>query len=163
VECVAEREVIGAHGPFRLRAYTDKAHGDVHFALIRGEIHADEETLVRVHQPLSILDFLDFHAQPYSFTIDKAMRHIARQGRGVLVLLQRKEIGREMIAALTAEKAGGAHAIKWDNRLYGIGAQILRDVGVSKMRLMMTPRKMPSMTGFDLEVCGYLLPEEVED
>ena len=163
VECVAEREVIGAHGAFRLRAYTDQTSGEVHFAMIRGKIDPAKETLVRVHQHLSILDFLDFHSQPYSFTIDQAMSVIAREGHGVLVLLQRKEISKEVITALTAERVNGAHTTKWDTRLYGIGAQILRDIGVRKMRLMMTPRKMPSMTGFDLEICGYLHPEETEE
>ena len=163
VECVAEREVIGAHGPFKLRAYTDQTSGEVHFAMIRGEIDPAKQTLVRVHQHLSILDFLDFNSQPYSFTIDRAMSIIAHQGNGVLVLLQRKEISKEVIAALTAERVDGVHTTKWDTRLYGIGAQILRDIGVRKMRLMMTPRKMPSMTGFDLEICGYLQPEETEE
>jgi 3,4-dihydroxy 2-butanone 4-phosphate synthase / GTP cyclohydrolase II len=79
------------------------------------------------------------------------------------VLLQRKEISKEMISTLTATRVDGIHTTKWDTRLYGIGAQILRDIGVRKMRLMMTPRKMPSMAGFDLEICGYLQPEEAEE
>ena len=159
VECVAERDVTGNHGAFRLRAYQDRVSGEVHFALIRGKIDSDAEILVRVHQPLSILDFIDFDAQPYTYTIDRAMQIIAERGMGVLILLQRKEIGKDMVAALTAEKAGGAHVTKWDPRLFGIGAQILHDIGVRKMQLMMNPRKFTSIAGFDLEVTGFLPPQ----
>jgi 3,4-dihydroxy 2-butanone 4-phosphate synthase/GTP cyclohydrolase II len=86
------------------------------------------------------------------------MRVIGRKGKGVVVLLHRKEAGEDLLAALRDE--GQKPAAKWDPRIYGIGAQILREVGVVKMRLLASPRKMPSMAGFGLEVCGYLSPEE---
>jgi 3,4-dihydroxy 2-butanone 4-phosphate synthase/GTP cyclohydrolase II len=162
VECVAERDVVGPHGAFRLRAYLDRVSGEVHFALIRGTIEPEVDVPVRVHQPLSILDFIDFHGQPYTYTIDRAMQTIAQRNLGVLILLQRKEIGKEMIASLTAEKSDGTHAVKWDPRLFGIGAQILRDIGVRRMHLMMNQRKFPSMGGFDLEVTGFIPPEQTE-
>jgi 3,4-dihydroxy 2-butanone 4-phosphate synthase/GTP cyclohydrolase II len=76
----------------------------------------------------------------------------------VVVLLHRKESGNDLLAALQDD--GQKPATKWDPRIYGIGAQILRELGVGKMRLLASPRKMPSMAGFTLEVCGYLSPEE---
>jgi 3,4-dihydroxy 2-butanone 4-phosphate synthase/GTP cyclohydrolase II len=158
VECVADKEVICAHGSFRLRAFRDKTSGDVHLTLTRGVIHAGEETLVRVHEPVSVLDFLDCRSQRHTFSIDMAMRAIARAGAGAIVLLHRNESGADLLGALRDETH--RPALKWDPRIYGIGAQILRELGVGKMRLLASPRKMPSMAGFGLEVCGHLSPEE---
>jgi 3,4-dihydroxy 2-butanone 4-phosphate synthase/GTP cyclohydrolase II len=160
VECVADREVACGHGTFRLRAYTDRTSGEVHLALSRGEILATEETLVRVHESISVLDFLDCASRRHSFSVDQAMQAISRRDRGVIVLLHRKESGNDLLAALTDD--GQKPSVKWDPRLYGIGAQILREMGVGKMRLLASPRKMPSMAGFGLEVCGYLSPEEAQ-
>ena len=160
VECVADKEVSCAHGGFRLRAFSDKTTGDVHLALTRGEIRADEETLVRVHEPISVLDFLDGASKRHSFGIDQAMRAIAQQGRGVIVMLHREESGDDLVALLNADDPKTRPSAKWYSRIYGIGAQILRELGVGKMRLMAAPRKMPSMAGFGLEVCGYLAPDE---
>ncbi len=158
IECVADREVACTHGTFRLRAYADQTTGEVHLAMSQGEIVATEETLVRVHEPISVLDFLDCASRRHSFTVDQALRAIGQQGKGVMVLLHRKESGNDLLAALKDD--GQKPAAKWDPRIYGIGAQILREVGVGKMRLLSSPRKMPSMAGFGLEVCGYLSPEE---
>lgn len=158
VELVADKPIQCAHGSFRLRAFADQTNGEVHLALSCGDIRPDVETLVRVHEPLSVLDFIDCSNRRHSFCIDDAMRTIARAGTGVLVLLHRPESGQDMLDALRAN--GARPAQKWDPRLYGIGAQILREVGVGKMRLLAHPRKMPSMAGFGLEICGYVTPEE---
>jgi len=159
LECVADKEVVCSRGSFRMRAFRDQTSGDVHLTLTQGEISADEETLVRVHEPVSVLDFLDCRSRRHSFSIDQAMEAIAKAGRGAIVLLHRNESGNDLMSALNAEEAKPAQ--KWDPRLYGIGAQILRELGVGKMRLLASPRRMPSMAGFGLEVCGYLSPEGV--
>ena len=159
VECVADKEVICVHGSFRLRAFRDKTSGDVHLALTHGLIRMDAETLVRVHEPVSVLDFLDCASARHSFSIDKAMRTIAKSDSGVIVLLHRDETGADLLGALLDETKRPAQ--KWDPRIYGIGAQILRELGVGKMRLLASPRKMPSMAGFGLEICGHLSPEEI--
>ena len=154
IEVVTDREVQCAQGTFRLRAYADQTSGEVHLALWQGNLSPDEETLVRVHEPLSVLDFLDAANHGHSYSIDQALQTIQRRGKGVVVLLHRPESGEDLKAALRQE--GPKPAAKWDPRIYGIGAQILRDLGVGKMRLLANPRKMPSMAGFGLEVCGYL-------
>ena len=160
LECVADREVNCLHGCFRLRAFADTVSGDVHMALTMGEVRADEEILVRVHEPASVLDFLDCASRRHSFSVHRAMQVIAHHGRGVLVLLNRKDAGNDLLDALRED--ANLPPPKWDPRLYGIGAQILREVGVGRMRLLSSPRKMPSMAGFGLEVCGYLSPEEAQ-
>ncbi len=157
---VAEKDVESAHGTFRLYAYSDHTSDEVHLALVRGTIGPQTETLIRVHEPVSVLDFLDRGDERHSFSIERAMRIIGERGAGVIVLLHRAESGADLLAALRDEAP--RPAARWDPRLYGIGAQILRDLNVGKMRLMMSPRKMPSMAGFGLEVCGFLAPDGTE-
>ncbi len=154
VERVTSKPVQTAHGEFALHAYVDRASGATHLALVKGTIPAGGETLVRVHEPLSVLDFLDPASKAQSFSIDQAQAALAKHGHGVIVLMHRPEDGEALLARLTGEKPRVQQ--KWDPRTYGIGAQILRDIGVTKMRLLSSPRKMPSMTGFDLEVTGFV-------
>lgn len=162
VERTLSKPVQSAHGEFMLHAYTDRTSGEVHLALSKGEIRAEQETLVRVHEPLSVLDFLDPTSGRHSFPLDVAQAALAQTGSGVIVLLHRPENGQDILAALAEPTAGKRPAAKWDPRIYGIGAQILRDLGVRKMKLLASPRRMPSMAGFDLEVTGYIAsPDEL--
>ena len=159
IQRVAEKEIVCNHGRFRLAAFEDKTSGDVHLTLSLGDIRAENETLVRVHEPISILDFLDGQSNRHTFSVDQAMQAIAAAGSGVIVLLRRAESGADLVASLKDQPPSSRPGAKWDPRLYGIGAQILRSLGVGKMRLLANRRKMPSMTGFGLEICGYLLPD----
>ena len=159
VERVADKPVQTAHGEFRLAAFTDQASGDLHLAMYKGEIKPDVETLVRVHEPISVLDFLDAANSRHSYTVDEALARIAAHGHGVLILLRRPETTDEMLAALGVKVDEQKPAAKWDPRLFGIGAQILRDLGVGKMRVMAQARHIPNMTGFGLEVTGYEEPK----
>jgi 3,4-dihydroxy 2-butanone 4-phosphate synthase/GTP cyclohydrolase II len=158
---VAERPLDTAYGRFRLFAYGDITANEVHLALVKGEVTPGKEILVRVHEPLSVLDLLDAGSLTHSWNLNEALRTIAAADCGVLVLLHRSENGEALLSRMQTTPAGpGAGAPpKVDLRNYGIGAQILKDVGVTKMKLMALPRKMPSMAGFDLEVTGYLLPD----
>ncbi len=154
VERVTSKTITTAEGEFILHAYVDRASGATHLALVKGTIPADGETLVRVHEPLSVLDFLDPTSKPQSFSIAEAQAALAKNGHGVMVLMHRPEDGEALLSRLTGTIPSAPK--KWDPRTYGIGAQILRDLGVSKMRLLSSPRKMPSMTGFGLEVTGFV-------
>ena len=160
VQRVAERALETVHGRFRLYAYRDGTAGEVHLALVQGEITPGKEILVRVHEPFSAVDLLDSASTAHSWNLNDAMRMLAEAGAGVIVLLRRAETAEALLARMQAETAPGAPA-KMDLRTYGIGAQILKDLGVTRMKIMAVPRKMPSMAGFDLEVTGYLLPEKV--
>jgi 3,4-dihydroxy 2-butanone 4-phosphate synthase/GTP cyclohydrolase II len=162
VERVVSKPVATAHGEFTLHAFVDRASGATHLALTKGEIKPEIETLVRVHEPLSVLDFLDPGSRRAAFTLDQAQEALARHGHGVIVLMHRPEDGEALLARLQSDPAAAPPQTKWDPRIYGIGAQILRDLGVRKMKLLASPRKMPSMIGFDLEVTGYIAsPDEL--
>ena len=145
VQRTDERDLQTPWGGFRLVAYRDLALGAAHLALVLGTPQRERETLVRVHEPLSIIDLLDAGAGAHSWGVGEALRAIQQAGTGVMVLMNCNQ------AESAPPKAGRSR----DLRLYGIGAQILRDLGVGRMRMLATPRKMPSMAGFGLEVTGY--------
>ena len=153
VERIAERPLATQHGAFRLVVYRDKLTDATHLALVRGPVSPETETLVRVHEPLSVMDLLDAQSEAHSWSLPAALATIADAGRGVVVLLHRPESAEELRRRATFE--GVSPASKMDLRDYGIGAQILRDLNVGRMRLLARPRKMPSMAGFGLEVTGF--------
>jgi 3,4-dihydroxy 2-butanone 4-phosphate synthase/GTP cyclohydrolase II len=139
------RQIDTPWGAFHLVSYRDLAVGSLHLALVAGEPDPKKDTLVRVHEPLSILDLLDAGPSSHSWGVGEALKEIREAQVGVMVLMNCNQ------DEARAPKA----ARSLDLRLYGIGAQILRDLGVGKMRLMAAPRKMPSMAGFGLEVTSY--------
>ena len=145
VKRAEERDLETAWGKFHLVSYRDLSVGALHLALVLGKPDARKEILVRVHEPLSVMDLLDAGHGSHSWGVGEALKAIRQAGSGVMVLMNCNQEGRPPQAGRSA-----------DLRLYGIGAQILRDLGVGKMRLMAAPRKMPSMAGFGLEVTGYL-------
>ena len=155
VEREGEREIATPFGPFRMVVYRDKISRATHLALTRGDIRADAETLVRVHEPVSLVDALDMGGSGHAYSVHAALRILAEaNAAGAVVLLHRPESADDLAArALPADVAPVAR--KFDLRNYGTGAQILRDLGVGKMKLLATPRKMPAMDGFGLEVIGY--------
>lgn len=154
VERVARRIVQTAYGEFELVTYVDKTTQRTHLALVKGDIRHDAETLVRVHEPLSVLDFLEQAGHAHSTSVHEALQKMAQVEAGVLVLLHRAETSQDLLARATLD-ASKQQTTQWDPRSYGIGAQILRDLNVGKMRLLATPHKMPSMVGFGLEIVGY--------
>ncbi|MBI2319623.1 MAG: 3,4-dihydroxy-2-butanone-4-phosphate synthase, partial [Betaproteobacteria bacterium] len=158
IKRVTERSIQTAYGAFRLVAYLEKITGETHLALVLGEIEPNNDTLVRVHEPLSLLDLLDTGKSMHSWTVHDALATIAEAGSGVIVLLNCTESTAQLIerVSVPSKPKAGAKADMLIN--YGIGAQILRDLNVGRMRLLSPPRKMPSMAGFGLEVAGYVEP-----
>jgi 3,4-dihydroxy 2-butanone 4-phosphate synthase/GTP cyclohydrolase II len=155
VQRTSERQIETAWGGFKLVAFRDVPTASTHLALVLGEPGAASETLVRVHEPLSIVDLLDTGAGTHSWSIGEALIAIREAGSGVMVLLNCSQSDAALEARLVQSRPAGAGR-SMDLRTYGIGAQILRDLGVGKMRLLAAPRKMPSMAGFGLEVTGYV-------
>ena len=161
VHKVSARSMHTAHGEFTAHAYKDMTSGAVHLALVKGSWAADAEVLARVHEPLSVLDALEPNRVMHSWGLAAALDRINTEGTGVVVLLNCGESGEQLLNQFdgTARSAHGPERGRMDLRSYGVGAQILRDCGVQKMRLMGNPRRMPSMTGYGLEITGYLSKE----
>jgi 3,4-dihydroxy 2-butanone 4-phosphate synthase/GTP cyclohydrolase II len=161
IERIADKEIDTPYGRFNLAAFRDNTSNDVHFAVYRGDIRPESETLVRVHEPVSFVDFLDSSIASRSFPLQQAFTWLAKAEAGVAVLLYRPQTGQELLDYLTGK---GTSRARWDARLFGVGAQILRSLNVGKMRVLSKPRKIPSMAGFGLEITGFLtLPEPCSD
>ncbi|MCX7252275.1 MAG: bifunctional 3,4-dihydroxy-2-butanone-4-phosphate synthase/GTP cyclohydrolase II [Burkholderiales bacterium] len=162
VQKVSSRPLNTAFGEFMAHAFRDGPSGALHLALTRGSWSADDSVHVRVHEPLSVLDALEVGRSMHSWTLETSLRHIAEQGRGVAVLLNCGETADQLLAQFegTARSAQAPERGRMDLRTYGVGAQILRECGVNKMQLLGTPRRMPSMTGYGLEVTGFISKTE---
>ncbi len=154
IERAVERDITTPYGKMQLIAYRDKISKETHLAMIKGKPEADTETLVRVHEPLSVFDLLDSSSLTHSWSTLDAMQTISQAQCGVMILLNHSESADDLIERI--QNADEPIRFNQELRTYGIGSQILLDLGVRKMKLMATPRKMPSMDGFGLEVTGYL-------
>jgi 3,4-dihydroxy 2-butanone 4-phosphate synthase / GTP cyclohydrolase II len=159
VEPVGQRPVDTPFGAFELHVFRDILTHDTHLALVKGKPVAGRETPVRVHEPLSVMDLIDPLTRPHSWTVPGALEYIEEEGCGVVILLHRTETGVDLLER--ALPLGESGPVAWDNKTFGIGAQILKSLGVGKMRLMSPQRTLPSMAGFDLEVTGFCLPQHV--
>ncbi len=155
---ISRRPIQTPHGNFTLAAFQDLPSDGIHLALIKGQWTKGETVLARVHEPLSVLDLLESNRSMHSWSLDEAMMRIEREGKGVIVLLNAGESGAQLLSQLdgTARASQAPARGKMDLRTYGIGAQILRECGVSHMKLLGAPRKMPSMMGYGLEIESYL-------
>jgi 3,4-dihydroxy 2-butanone 4-phosphate synthase/GTP cyclohydrolase II len=160
VEHMGARPIKTAFGEFTLHAFKDKTAQGVHLALVKGQWQADEAVLARVHEPLSVLDALEVGRAMHSWSLDASLARVASEGKGVVVFLNCGESGAQLLAQFdgTARASHGPERGRMDLRTYGVGAQILRECGVIKMKLLGTPRRMPSMTGYGLEIVGYVAP-----
>ncbi len=158
IEKIGTRTLQTAFGEFTAHAFKDKPSQGVHMALVKGQWAAGETVAARVHEPLSVFDALEVGRTMHSWSLDQSLQHVATEGRGVVVLLNCGESGAQLLAQFegTAKASHAPERGRMDLRSYGIGAQILRDCGVHKMRLMGNPRRMPSMTGYGLEIAGYI-------
>lgn len=162
IERIAECKLPTAHGEFDLVTYRDTVDGQVHFALINGEVKSDEATLVRVHLQNTFTDLLESERSLHrSFTLSDGMARIAKEG-GVLVLLGKRETADELINKVKSyeseDKGDVSPPANWSgtSRNVGIGSQILADVGVRKMRLLSSFKKYHSLSGFGLELVEYV-------
>jgi 3,4-dihydroxy 2-butanone 4-phosphate synthase / GTP cyclohydrolase II len=154
IERAVERHITTPYGQMQLIAYRDKISKETHLALVKGNPSPDVEALVRVHEPLSVFDLLDSTSSSHSWNTLKAMQTISKAECGVMVLLYHSESDTDLISRI--QEADEPIRYNQELRTYGIGSQILLDLNVKKMKLMATPRKMPSMDGFGLEITGYL-------
>ncbi len=158
VEKIGSRPMETAHGLFTAHAWKDKPSQGLHLALVMGQWKPEDVVTARVHEPLSVLDLLEPGRAMHSWPLDASLARIAHEGRGVVVLLNAGESAGQLLEQFqgTARAAQAPQRGRMDLRTYGIGAQILRECGVQRMQLLGTPRRLPSMAGYGLEVTGYL-------
>ena len=157
VERIAECAAPTEHGEFRLHLYDDYVNRDVHLALVYGGIDAHKPVLVRVHLQDTLGDVAGVQWPSLGWPLRNAMQTVAEHGSGVVVILRGQDNARDIVRAV--QSAGGERAASdatRELRTYGIGAQILRDLGVRKMRVLSAPKTMHGLSGFGLEVVEYL-------
>ena len=158
VERIAERAIDTEFGSFRLYCYEDHVHRDLHLALVRGSL-GDATPLVRVHVADTLRDLIGVKGELRAWTLRAALARIAREDSGVVVILRGPETPRELLDAVQGVRpvevpaAAAGDAVL---RTYGVGAQILKDLGVRRMRVLSAPKQIQGLSAFDLEVVGYV-------
>jgi 3,4-dihydroxy 2-butanone 4-phosphate synthase/GTP cyclohydrolase II len=179
VERVSEQTVQTEYGEFRLYDYEDRVQKSVHLALAHGVLDSKTPPLVRVHVTDTLRDLLGVRGAPHAWTLRAALERIAHAGSGVVVILREQESAAELTEALRAlgapdartEVAAATHAPNARPaahttpavgaggqvlRTYGVGAQILKDLGVKRMRVLSAPKQMHGISAFGLEIDGYV-------
>lgn len=162
VQRVATWQLNNEFGEFDVITYQDDISKGVHHALTTGEIGGEQPTLVRVHMQDFIGDVLQAEREDCGWPLRRAMRRIGEEGAGVIVLLSAPAGPQQILPRLQAYQAQDAgveppaHEAQQDLRTYGIGAQILADLGIHKMRLLSAPKKFHGLSGYDLEVAEYV-------
>jgi 3,4-dihydroxy 2-butanone 4-phosphate synthase / GTP cyclohydrolase II len=160
VERLAERDVDTDHGRFHLVCYEDHVGRDVHLALVRGRLDGPEPPMVRVHLIDTLRDTLGVHDDSRAWTLSAAIARIAREPSGVIVILRQGEAPRELADAVSAleRRAGEASGDTSGAvlRTFGVGAQILQDLGVHRMRVLSAPRQLHGLSAFGLEIVEYI-------
>lgn len=159
IEHAGSRPMTTHWGEFTVHIFRDSPSNALHLALVKGQWTGEEEIPVRVHEPLSVLDVLDAQRGMHSWSLHESLRYIDQHGKGVMVMLNCGEDSAQLLAQLEG-RAVPSHAPargNMDLRTYGIGAQILRNLGVARMALLGQPRRLPSMAaGYRLEVTRFI-------
>jgi 3,4-dihydroxy 2-butanone 4-phosphate synthase / GTP cyclohydrolase II len=164
VERIFEQSVQTELGEFRLCAYQDRASLEVHLALARGRLDGPETPLVRVHVADTLRDLIGVQGSSRAWTLRAAMQRIIEAGHGVIVVLRQQDSARELTETLRSTVAAAAEqdATRADRgegavlRTFGVGAQILKDLGVRRMRVLSAPKQMHGISAFGLEIEGYV-------
>jgi 3,4-dihydroxy 2-butanone 4-phosphate synthase/GTP cyclohydrolase II len=161
VERIEEQSIETRHGRFTMYCYDDHVNRAVHVALVKGDLSAADTPLVRVHLQDTLGDVIGVQSRSLGWPLNSAIQRIAEEEAAVIVLLRDQETSREFMDAVEGlgkssddlnERRGGDSVLK----TYGIGAQILRDLGLSKIRVLSAPKHMYAISGFDLEITEYV-------
>ena len=154
IEMIGSRPLVTPHGAFDCTAFRDKS-GGLHLALKHGHWSSRDVVPVRVHEPFTVMDLLDANGAGHSWPLGAALSALRAGPCGVAVLLNCSGDTAALLPQLATEAVPAAARAQMDLRTYGVGAQILLELGVRRMRLLGSPRRMPSMTGFGLEITGF--------
>ncbi|WP_026472165.1 bifunctional 3,4-dihydroxy-2-butanone-4-phosphate synthase/GTP cyclohydrolase II [Alkanindiges illinoisensis] len=161
IECLDEQQLDTEYGQFRLRRYRELGSPDIHVALIKGN-PAEGVSTVRVHGFNPVRDLLHVQQETSAWHLDSILKTIAGSERGVLVWIGQpvlEDLGTALANIAKQDGKPSSKALSQQYRTIGVGAQILRDVGVQQMRLLSSPLRFNALSGFDLEVVEYLAPE----
>ena len=161
VECLSTHEVETDFGPFHLKTYRDSINNHLHLALLKGEVNPDEPMLVRVHVQNPLSDVLGIKRHDFGLPLRLAMAEIARQGKGMVLVLGGHTDNEGLLRRIQEQPepsvlSGGDSRESSELRTYGIGAQIIVDMGIRKMRVLSAPKHMTGLAGFGLEVVEYV-------
>lgn len=160
VERIAEQSIQTEFGPFQMYCYEDHVNRTVHLALVRGDLKECDSPLVRVHLKDTLRDAVGVRSELLGWPLRSAMQRVAQEGHGAVVILRPEETGRDLMDAVHSLAASSSAAVRAPGarvlRTYGIGAQILRDLGISRMRVLSAPKQMQGLSGFGLEVLEYV-------
>jgi 3,4-dihydroxy 2-butanone 4-phosphate synthase/GTP cyclohydrolase II len=161
IERIAEQLIETEYGEFTLYCFDDHINQSVHVALVKGDLAAVEAPLVRVHLQDTLGDVMGVQSPSLGWPLHSAIERISQEEAGVIVLLRDQESSRDFMDSV---EALGQHRDELENRrsgdmvlrTYGVGAQILRDLGLSKIRVLSAPKQMHAISGFDLEIMEYI-------
>ncbi|CAK0770538.1 3,4-dihydroxy-2-butanone 4-phosphate synthase [Gammaproteobacteria bacterium] len=162
VEQVTSCHISTKFGEFRLYAYQDSVDNELHLALTKGEMHPERPVLVRVHMQNTLCDLFAPNHIGCGWPLHHAMQQIAEEGAGVVVILRNRDSAADILRRIRDfqfHEPEDPVPIRRDRntlRVYGIGAQILADLGVRKMRVLSAPKSILGLSGFDLEVVEYV-------
>ena len=161
VERIDKRAVTTEHGDFTMYCYDDHVNRAVHLALVKGDLSKSGAPLVRVQLQDTLGDVVGVKSPALGWPLYDAIKRISTEEAGVIVLLRQQESSREFMEAVESldktrdeltERRGGDEVL----RTYGVGAQILRDLGLSRIRVLSAPKQMYAISGFDLEIVEYV-------
>jgi 3,4-dihydroxy 2-butanone 4-phosphate synthase/GTP cyclohydrolase II len=157
INLVDKTKIESEEGEFELFAYEDTINGNIHIALVKGKIDSEQDVMVRVQQNNTLQDVIGINQFGSRLSFSQAMKKINKEGSGVLLLLSHQETSQELlsnVSFLKGEKKTN-ESDGPDSRIVGVGAQILKDLGVKKIRLLGASAKYP-LTGFDLEITEFI-------
>jgi len=165
IELISSHAVETDFGPFTLHTYRDTIEGRVHLALMRGRALAQESFLVRVHVQNPLSDVLHIHRSDFGLPLRTALAEVAAAGSGLVLVLGGHDSDEELLRIIQQQPepaiaASGDNRRSRELRTYGIGAQIIADLGIRKMRVLSAPWKLTGLAGFGLEVIEYVHPHE---
>ena len=161
VERISEQSIETEHGEFAMICYDDHVNRAVHVALVKGDLNTTDNPLVRVHLQDTLGDVIGVQARSLGWPLHSAIERVAKEEVAVIVLLRDQESSRDFMDVVEGleqkpdeltERRSGDNVL----RTYGVGAQILRDLGLSKIRVLSAPKHMHAISGFDLEITEYV-------
>jgi 3,4-dihydroxy 2-butanone 4-phosphate synthase/GTP cyclohydrolase II len=161
VERIAEKTIRNEHGEFTMICYDDRINRAVHIALVKGDLNSEGNPLVRVHMQDTLGDVIGVKSRSLGWPLGAAIERIAQEDVGVVVVLREQESSRDFMDSVESvgqdkDELGERRDVDSTFRTYGVGAQILRDLGLTKIRVLSAPKQMHAISGFDLEITEYV-------